>query len=205
MMTKIKICGIRTIADADCLNRCRPDYTGFVFWPHSHRYLELATAAKLRERLEDGISTVGVYVDEDIARIAEAAEQQIINVVQLHGHEDNDYIRRVKDRTGLPVIKAVRIAGSRADYAGFPAADYLLFDSGMGSGRAFDWQRLKVRTDKPFFIAGGISTKNVAAVMDIFAPFGVDLSSSVEMDGQKDPEKIRRVVEAVREKGKANE
>lgn len=204
--TKIKICGIKTLADADCLNTYKPDYTGFVFWAHSHRYLDLDEAWRLRERLDDSIKSAGVYVDEDINIVAEAARRRIIDVIQLHGHEDNEYIRKIKDITGLPVIKAIKIEGSdslkNVDHLD---ADYILFDSGMGSGKTFDWQSIKVNISKPYFIAGGINAENVENAIDIFKPFGVDLSSSVETDKKKDPDKIRQVIQAVRQKGQVHE
>lgn len=201
-MTKIKICGIKSLADVECLNTYKPDYTGFVFWPHSHRYLTLDEAWCLREKLDSSILSAGVYVDEDMDKVIEAARRNIINVIQLHGKEDNEYIKKVKDITGLPVIKAIKIEGENSlENCDKLDADYILFDSGMGSGKTFDWQSLKVSINKPYFIAGGINAENVENAIDIFSPYGVDLSSSVETDKVKDPEKIRQVIQAVRQKG----
>ncbi|MDE5747915.1 MAG: phosphoribosylanthranilate isomerase, partial [Acetatifactor sp.] len=117
---------------------------------------------------------------------------------QLHGEESEEDIRYLQTVTGKPIIKAVKVHG-RQDVEAWldSAADYLLFDSGMGSGQTFDWS-LMGDVNRPYFLAGGLGQDNLEQVLNHGGPYGVDLSSSVETDGRKDPEKMRRVMELVR-------
>ena len=226
--TKIKICGLRRSEDIEYVNEYLPDYIGFIFWPKSHRYLSFEAAKVLKDKLDKRIKAVGVFVDEDIDKVIKAANDDVFDIVQLHGDEDAEYIRRVKEATGKPVIKAIKIkneeinsvveSDNRKDASTCEkidnvvidnnvinekekvedVADYLLIDSGMGSGKTFDWTKKFDFGDKPFFIAGGIDAGNIKEAEDIFKPYGIDLSSSVETDKVKDPEKIRQVIEAIR-------
>jgi len=208
MDTKIKICGLRRIEDIECVNKYLPDYIGFIFWPKSHRYLTFDEAKILKDKLDSRIKAVGVFVNEDIDKVIQAANDNVIDIVQLHGDEDEDYIRKVKSATGNPVIKAVKIKNQETDNHEsktqelidfyHTTADYLLVDSGMGSGKTFDWTKKFDFGDKPLFIAGGIDSSNIKEAEAIFKPYGIDLSSSVETNKFKDPEKIRRVIEALR-------
>lgn len=195
---KIKICGLTRPEDIICVNRLRPDYIGFVFWPKSRRFLGRAQAARLKALLSPAVQAVGVFVDMPVEEVAGLLRDGIIDLAQLHGEESEEDIRYLQEVTGRPVIKAVRVR-SRYDVEAWldSAADYLLFDSGTGSGRTFDWNLLEGVT-RPYFLAGGLGLDNLEQVLVRVGPYGVDLSSSLETEGHKDSEKIRRVMELVR-------
>ena len=199
-MTKVKICGLSRVEDIDAVNSALPDYIGFVF-AQSSRRIDEATAMMLKERLDLQIKSVGVFVNEDAENVAALCNCGVIDFAQLHGDEDEDYIARLKDRCGCPVIKAIGIGDELMTY---PCnADYLLFDTLShkrgGSGAAFNWSLLAGFSGKPFFIAGGLSAHNVSEVIITLAPFGVDVSSGVETNGKKDVEKIYEFISIVRQ------
>ena len=184
---KIKICGLTRECDIDFVNEALPDYAGFVF-AESKRKVTENQARELRRGLNPAIKAVGVFLDNDISFVKNLLESGIIDIAQLHGHESEEFISLI----AAPVIKAVRI-GERIDYP----VDYILFDSPRaGSGKTFDW-RLIPKTDKPFFLAGGINIGNIALAMKI-NPYAIDVSSGVETDGVKDREKIIEIVRHVR-------
>lgn len=108
-MVKVKICGIKTLQDVEFVNRQKPDFTGFVFYPLSKRYVSLITARSLKAKLNKKIKSIGVFVNAPPEEIAAAAELGIINMVQLHGDETNAYIAELRKICTLPVIKAVRV------------------------------------------------------------------------------------------------
>ena len=199
-MTKVKICGLTRLADIVAVNRLMPCYVGLVFAP-SRRRVDGQTAAKLRERLNPLIQTVGVFVNEEMDTVADLYGRGVINLAQLHGDEDGDYIRRLKNRCGCPVIKAVGIGGSLPPLPG--NADFLLFDTLSrqrgGTGKGFDLSILTGYDRLPFFVAGGLSEKNVCEAIRRLAPYGVDVSSGVETDGIKDPGKMERFIKLARQ------
>ncbi|MDR1208922.1 MAG: phosphoribosylanthranilate isomerase [Clostridiales bacterium] len=193
---KIKICGLSRPEDIEYVNASPPDYAGFVF-ARSRRQVTPERAAELRAGLSDGIVPVGVFRDESAETVAALYESGVIAAVQLHGDEDAEYIRALRALCGAPVIKAVRVtsAGDAAlwDDCG---ADYLLLDSGGGTGTPFDWSLIgSVVT--PYFIAGGVNLGNIDEAAAL-RPFGVDVSSGAETGGLKDRGKIRELVEYVR-------
>ena len=198
-MSKIKICGLRRIEDIEAVNHALPDYIGFVF-AQSRRRVDIKTAAMLKEKLDIGIKAVGVFVNEDISAISEIVQSGIIDLIQLHGDEDDLYIERLKEICDCPVIKAVGVGGTLPLLP--KAADYLLFDTIStqrgGVGKAFDWNILNEYHNMPYFLAGGLSTENVSEALSQLLPFCVDVSSGVETDGFKDPEKINEFVQLVR-------
>jgi phosphoribosylanthranilate isomerase len=185
--TKIKICGLFRLCDIDCCNKEKPDYVGFVF-AESRRKLTLKTASALKENLDTRIKAVGVFVNESSEIITEIFKSGVIDLVQLHGDETDEYIESLKAGCGCQVIKSGR---SRA-------ADYLLFDSPKpGSGKTFDWDSIG-QTDKQFFLAGGLDSSNVETAIKKLSPFAVDVSSGVESDGVKDAVKIREFIRIAR-------
>jgi len=195
---KLKICGLTRPEDIACVNRLRPDYIGFVLWPGSRRYVDRQQAARLKRLLSPTVLAVGVFVDAPVEEVAGLLADGTIDMAQLHGEESEEDIRYLQAATGRSVIKAVK-AHSRRDVEAWlgSRADYLLFDSGMGSGQTFDWSLLEgVR--RPYFLAGGLGPDNLEQVLTRGGPYGIDLSSSVETDGRKDPEKMRRVIELAR-------
>ena len=193
---KIKICGLFRNEDIDFVNEALPDYAGFVMnFPKSHRNISLNQAEFLKQQLDKRIQSVGVFVDAPIDYIEEAARRGIIDIVQLHGSENADYIAELKQRVPLPVIRAVKVDGSEIEPLG---ADFLLLDSGKGTGKTFDHalicpEKIKV----PFFIAGGITPETIHDLAR-FEPFGADISGGVETDKIKDREKILAAVKAAR-------
>ena len=197
-MVKIKICGMMREQDCECLNRVLPDCAGFIFAEKSRRYITPETAARFRGILDRKIRTFGVFLNEDISKVCEIASKGIIDVVQLHGSESDDYIREVKDRTGLTVVKAFLIHGAGdIGPAMQSAADILLLDNGCGTGESFDWDYLE-DVDRLYYLAGGLTPENVGTAVSRYSPYGVDVSSGVETDGQKDPDKIARFVQTAR-------
>ena len=198
-MSKVKICGLSRREDIQAVSSALPDYIGFVFAP-SRRRISVSTASVLREHLDPRIKAVGVFVNENIGTISEIYNEGIADLVQLHGDEDDEYILRLKEFCGCPVIKAV---GAGAVLPALPAApDYLLFDTVSqqrgGAGKTFDWRLLKEYSGIPYFLAGGLSAQNAACAVHMLSPFCLDVSSGAETDGFKDPEKIIEFVQAVR-------
>ena len=150
-MTKIKLCGLTRPYDIEYVNGLLPEYVGFVFAPKSKRYISPEKAEKLRTILDSRITPVGVFVDENIEVIADLSKRKIIDAVQLHGDESEQYITDLRKVIDCPVIKAFRIE-SKADIvsANNSSADFVLLDSGGGTGTAFDHSLLKDIT-RPYF------------------------------------------------------
>ncbi|MCL1990393.1 MAG: phosphoribosylanthranilate isomerase [Defluviitaleaceae bacterium] len=196
-MTNIKICGLNRLADIEMVNKLLPEYVGFVF-AKSRRQVDAVTAQTLKNRLDPTIVAVGVFVEAAIDDIVKLVETHVIDMVQLHGDEDERYISQLRQKVSVPIIKAVAVTG-RDDVhkAGQLAVDYLLFDGQQaGSGQTFDWQYLsEVKT--PYFLAGGLCEANVAQAL-LKQPFAVDVSSGVETKGVKDEAKIRTFIERIR-------
>lgn len=197
-MTKIKLCGLTRPCDIECVNELLPEYIGFVFAPKSRRYISPEKAEVLREHLDDRITPVGVFVDEKIEVIADLIKRKIIDIVQLHGNESEQYIEDLRRVIDCPVIKAFRIE-SEADIvsANNSSADYVLLDSGGGTGKVFDHSLLK-DIARPYFLAGGLTPENVETAVKQLNSFAVDVSSSLETDGFKDKIKMTAFVNAVR-------
>ena len=197
--TKIKICGLFREEDIRYANQTMPDYIGFVFWKPSRRYVTREQAIKLRKLLKPDIRAVGVFVDAPLPEIIALLEDDVIDIAQLHGDETEEDIQYLQAVTGKPIMKAVKVK-DRYDVEAWldSSADYLLFDSGMGSGVTFDWGLLK-DIDREFFLAGGVKPDNVKQAAAAVKPYAIDLSSGVETDGVKDPEKMREVVRLARE------
>lgn len=204
-MVKVKICGIKNLQDVQAVNKHRPDFAGFVFYPLSKRYVSLIVARRLKAALNRHIKTVGVFVNAPVEEIAAAAEMGIIDLVQLHGDEGNAYIAELKKICKLPIIKAVRVQDeSDIKRAGYYNCDYLLFDTYSqsaygGTGRQFNRQLLKgVKIHKPYFIAGGLNAENVRQAIKGLKPFAADVSGGVETDGDKDAAKIKAFIKQVK-------
>ena len=197
-MTRIKICGIMREQDCDVLNEVLPDLAGFIFWKKSRRCITREAALRFRDRIDRRIKTVGVFVDEDIDTICDIAGSGAVDVIQLHGNESEETVEQVKSLTGIPVIKAFTVkSAADIDPAMKSGADMLLLDNGRGTGESFDWDNLD-DLDRLYYLAGGLAPENVGAAITRYTPYGVDVSSGVETNGQKDPDKIRRFVQAVR-------
>ncbi|AGC68988.1 N-(5'-phosphoribosyl)anthranilate isomerase TrpF [Thermoclostridium stercorarium subsp. stercorarium DSM 8532] len=201
-MTKVKICGLTREQDIDAVNRILPDYIGFVF-AKSRRQIDERRAAELKRRLDPRIKAVGVFVNEKMDKIIRLCHKQVIDMVQLHGDENEDYILKLKEFVPNKIIKAVRVR-TRADIeraAGVPC-DFLLFDAYSekiygGTGKTFDWSLIP-SVNRPFFLAGGINPENAVHAIKTLNPYCIDVSSGVETGGFKDPKKIIDIVAAVR-------
>ena len=198
-MTKVKLCGLTRPCDIEWANDLQPDYIGFVFAKKSKRYVAPERAKVLREGLASGIRVVGVFVNEVPEAVTALLNDGIIDVAQLHGSEDADYIKALRKLTDRPLIKAFRIDSTAdLDRARRSTADHVLLDNGAGgTGMAFDWSVLK-DFDMPFFLAGGLGPDNVARAIKDVHPFAVDVSSGIETDGVKDYKKMTAFVSAVR-------
>lgn len=199
-MTKIKLCGLRREADIEYANSLFPEYIGFVFAEKSKRYVESSLALKLRKKLESEIIPVGVFVNEDPETIANMVECEIIDAVQLHGNEDNAYITVLRRliSSHVAIIKAFVVKSEKdVEAANRSDADYVLLDSGRGSGEVFDHLLIKNIT-RPYFLAGGLTPENVGEAVSMLSPYAVDASSCLETDGFKDFNKMSAFVKAVR-------
>lgn len=201
-MSYIKICGLRRAVDIDAVNEGMPDFIGFVF-AKSSRQVTLEQAAGLKARLKPEIKAVGVFVNEEPERIMEICRRGIIDIIQLHGDEDDDYTRDIKKRTDLPVIRAIRVK-NQEDLQNIDSitCDFLLLDACDdsqygGAGKSFDWAVIG-KMEKPFFLAGGLNENNLAIAAEAVKPYCLDLSSGVETNGVKDREKILKAINIVR-------
>lgn len=201
MSTKIKLCGMFRDRDIDYVNEAKPDYIGFiVMFPKSHRNIDLETALRLKSRLSPDIKSVAVSVNAPVERFAEFAKSGAADMLQCHGSEDTDYIAELRRLTNVPIIKAVKVTtAADIETAQLLGADYLLLDSGTGSGKAFDHSlidREKIRV--PFFLAGGLTPENLGQAIRGIRPYAVDLSSGIETNKLKDRKKILAAVKEVR-------
>ena len=196
-MTKTKICGLTRLCDIDAVNAVKLDYVGFVF-AESRRKVTTEQAAKLKQLLRPSISVVGVFVDEPAPSILSLVNSGVIDVIQLHGSENEEYIFELKQLTNKPVIKAISVQ-SKGDVQKWSetAADFLLLDhKSGGTGHSFDWDLIG-KVDGPFFLAGGLNAENVTKAIKKTTPFAVDVSSGVETNGVKNPIKIKEFIKAV--------
>ena len=198
---RIKICGLSREEDIEIVNRVLPDYIGFVFAP-SRRRVDTPTAAALKTKLDPRIKAVGVFVNENVETITEIYRKNIINMVQLHGDENDEYIDRLKHLCGCSIIKAIGVGDALPVLPSEP--DYLLFDTLAkgrgGTGKNFDWSVLKNYHGQPYFLAGGLNSGNVSSAISSLSPFCIDVSSGVEIDGIKNEKKVDDFVRLVRGK-----
>ena len=215
---KVKMCGISKVETIPAVVEAKPDYMGLVFAP-SKRQVTVDQAKTLVEELHkqytkrynngaeqsnnDEIKTVGVFVNETLDNLVSIATEANLDVVQLHGDEDEAFIQSLKERTNVEVWKAVQIR-SAADAEAWidSSADMLLFDAYHkdergGMGEVFDWSCLD-EFERPFMLAGGIDSTNVARAIRTVRPYGIDISSGIETEGVKDDEKIKAFTNIVR-------
>jgi phosphoribosylanthranilate isomerase len=207
----VKICGLSTRETLDVALDAGADMVGFVFFPPSPRHLSLAAARDLGGQVKRRASKVALTVDADDATFANIVEALQPDLLQLHGKESVARLRDIKQKFGLPVMKAIAVETS-ADLAALPGyaavADSILFDARApkeatrpgGLGSAFDWHVLESLDLKlPFMVSGGLNAGNVAEAVRVTRAGGVDVSSGVERAaGIKDPEMIRTFIRAAR-------
>lgn len=202
MSTLVKVCGLFRRQDIEAVNRARPDFAGFIVdFPKSHRSVAPDKLIGLRGELDEGIEAVGVFVDRDPGFIAELVREGAIDMVQLHGREDDAFIARLRALCDAPVIKAFKVRGSGDVFeAQQSTADLVLLDNGCGTGERFDWSLVE-GMPRPFILAGGLTPQGIPEALDRLHPWAVDLSSSLETGKKKDPAKIAQAVRAVRNCG----
>ena len=200
-MTKIKMCGLSRIEDIEAANAIKPDYIGFVFAEISKRRVSALEASKLKSKLAPDIKAVGVFLDDKLDFVASMLNLGIVDVVQLHGSEDEEYIEKVRQITNKPIIKAFIIRSKEdVERAEKSTADYILLDGGKGEGKVFDWSLLK-DIKRPYFLAGGLNPGNASDAVKALKPYAVDVSTGIETNGVKDREKMTAFANAVREEG----
>ena len=201
---KVKMCGISNVETIPAIVEAKPDYMGLVFAP-SKRQVTVKQAKTLVEELHKQyeIKTVGVFVNETVENLLKIAEEVKLDVIQLHGDEDESFIQSLKECTNVEVWKAVQVR-SAADAEKWidSSADMLLFDAYHkdergGTGEVFDWSSLD-EFERPFMLAGGIDSTNVARAIRTVRPYGIDISSGIETEGVKDNEKIKAFTNIVR-------
>ena len=212
---KVKMCGISKVETIPAVVEAKPDYMGLVFAP-SKRQVTVEQAKMLVEALHKqckeqnnmvSIKTVGVFVNETLDNLVTIANEANLDVVQLHGDEDEAFIQSLKERTNVEVWKAVQIRRA-ADVEEWidSSADMLLFDAYHkdergGTGEVFDWSSLDA-FERPFMLAGGIDSTNVARAIRTVRPYGIDISSGIETNGVKDDEKITAFTKIVKSIGR---
>lgn len=191
-MVMVKICGLMRPEDILAVNAAGADFAGFVFAAGRHQ-VTLDQALSLRKLLNAAITAVGVFVDEPINAILAAHQAGAIDVAQLHGHSTPTEINQLQ-RAGLQVIQVFE----RQNIDLTSPADYLMVDSGKGSGQLLDLSAIP-HIDRPLILAGGLTPQNVSQASQIVHPTIVDVSSGVETAGHKDAGKIRQFTQNAKE------
>ena len=200
-MTKLKICGLTCEEDIAAVNEVKPDFAGFIIEvPSSRRNLSAEQVKVLVKGLDKEILPVGVFVDARPELPISLLRDGSLWAAQLHGNEDEEYIEKIQNMTGKPVIKAFSIKTPEdVQRALRSPADYILLDQGTGgTGEPFDWS-LVPPVRRPFFLAGGIGFENLREAISTLHPWAVDLSSSLETNEKKDPVKIRQIVRMLKQ------
>jgi len=193
-MTLVKLCGLMSCGDMGKAIDAGADMVGMVLSAGYRRSVSLEEAKAMAAMAEGRAVSVGVFVDEPMDRLAAAASETGIGMIQLHGSEGPAYISMAKETTGLPVIKSFRPGDPGIEDS---PADLVLIDPGAGSGEAFDYSSTR-GIGRDFILAGGLAPENVARAIAAAHPYAVDTSSGTEVDGFKDKERMEAFVEAVR-------
>ena len=200
-MAKLKICGLTCEEDVAAVNEVRPDFAGFVIEvPGRRRSITVEQTKVLVKGLNKDTLPIGVFVDAPPELPISLLRDGTLWAAQLHGNEDEEYIEKIQNMTGKHVIKAFSIKTPEDVKRALKSpADYILLDQGIGgTGEAFDWN-LVPPVKRPFFLAGGLAPENLRAAIAALHPWAVDISSSLETNGKKDPEKIHRLFRMLRQ------
>ncbi len=201
-MCKVKVCGITDVGILPVLNALTPDYAGFILTSGFKRSVSEEFASAARKTLCGAVKTVGVFVNDDPKRIAGLVKAGIVDLIQLHGDEDGEYIRIIKASCSAPIIKSVHVTDGKV--SPYPDnCDFVLLDAYSphmrgGTGKRIEWRRYE-EIKKPVFLAGGITPDNVKDALAAVQPYCVDCSGGVETDGIKDADKIEKYIKNVRE------
>lgn len=197
-MTKVKLCGLRTVQDMAYANEARPDMVGMILSPGFRRSVPLDIASMMAGAADDRLTKVGVFVDQPLEAVVEASIKVGLDAIQLHGSEDDGYILELRKTLGVQIIKVFDISKTGKETIEASSADMVMIDPGKGSGRMADLSQLE-GLERSFILAGGLTPDNVADAIRRVRPFAVDTSSGVETNGDKDKVKMMRFVKAVRE------
>ena len=201
---KVKMCGMKREEDIAYANEVRPDAIGYIFFSKSKRYVTGEQAKELDQKLDQNILSVGVFVNETLDKVVEIAKKVPLDVIQLHGDEDKDYIEQLKQKTDRQIWKAVRVKETNdIKQAEDLSVDKLLLDTFTeekdmygGTGKVMNYELIpKEGISKPFFIAGGLHNKNIKEIIEKVHPYGIDISSGIETDGHKDLTKMKEIME----------
>ena len=197
--TKIKFCGLRLEEDVKLAASLDADFMGFILSERFRRYVSPDEVSRLKQFVPSRTKTVGVFVDEPEDYVIACAKQADLDMIQLHGCEDDAYIADIKEKTGLPVIKMIKpVSIDDIITARQSMADLILLDSGAGgTGRVFDWS-LAENLGRDYILAGGLTPVNVGDAVKRLKPFAVDVSSGVETEGIKDFSKMKAFAAEVR-------
>ena len=193
-MTLVKLCGLMSRGDVEMAIDAGADMAGMVLSEGFRRSVLLEEAKAMAALAKGKVTSVGVFVDEPIERLASIALSTGIGMIQLHGSEGPEYISLAKETTGLPVIKSFHPGDPGIEDS---LADLVLIDPGAGSGESFDYSSAG-GIGRDFILAGGLTPDNVARAIAAAHPYAVDTSSGTEVDGIKDKERMRAFVRAVR-------
>ncbi|PWN00352.1 MAG: N-(5'-phosphoribosyl)anthranilate isomerase [Massilioclostridium sp.] len=202
-MTKFKLCGLRSIEDIEIANRYHPDYVGFVFAP-SKRQVTKEQAKKLITQLNPAILPVGVFVNTPLEELLEISHTAELKVIQLHGEESPELVKRLKQNSSCEVWKAIRVKNEESvkGLERYQADRYLMdaYQSGAygGSGKQFQWKLIQHLPKERLILAGGLNRKNLIEAVTTVRPYAVDLSSGAETDGHKDESKVKQLIELMK-------
>ena len=207
-MTFIKICGITRAEDAFHAVEAGADGIGFIF-TNSKRRIFPENAMAVKRMLPDHVKIFAVFTDEDVETITSIVKEIDIDVIQLHGIPDPDKVRNLQSYCEVMQVVSIDEEGNFDESILEFDADYFLLDAKIdgqegGTGKVFDWRIIPEFVNKKVFVAGGLSTDNVAGLIKTYHPFGVDANSQLEnLPGMKSKEKIYAFVEAVKAAGEA--
>ena len=206
--SKIKICGIKDINTLDCCIRNKVDFFGLIFYKKSPRNINIKDALHLINYSKNKkIKSVGVFVNEPIDKLSLLLKKIKINIIQLHGEEDDGYISKIKKYNSVEIMKNIPIQNSAdlLNINNYPNADMFLFDYKPmknelpgGNSKQFSWELLRnIKIDKPWFISGGINIENINKINKFTIPYGIDISSGVEEKaGIKNNNKITSLIKS---------
>ena len=196
--TKIKFCGLRREEDVKYAASLDAGFFGFILSQRFKRFVSPVEVCRLKALVPASSRTVGVFVDEPLDYVCECTRKAALDMIQLHGSEDDGYIGKIKEMTGLPVIKMFKpVTEDDIISARKSTADLILLDAGTGTGKTFDWN-LAEGFGRDYILAGGLSPDNVRGAIEKLRPYAVDVSSGVETDGIKDYSKMKAFAAEVR-------
>jgi phosphoribosylanthranilate isomerase len=203
-MTKVKVCGMTNLADAEQAAAHGAWAIGMIHHRDSPRFVQPEVAEEIGAALKRRCEIAGVFVNSTLEEVVEAAERENLTLLQFHGEEGPSFCLEAGRRTGAKVIKAMRVTtGADVKAAEAFRTDFHLFDaywhgSHGGSGKSFDWDLVSKRRSKvPMILAGGLTASNVAQAIGLVGPFAVDVVSGVELKpGRKDQAEVEAFLEA---------